>query len=146
MVKALKVNLDKILPFRDPFLLVDELIHYEPEKKVITRKRLTGKEWFLKGHFPGNPIMPGHLIAESMIQTCSLLFGKFGYDKVKDKAFYLAATKARYFSIVRPGDLITITAYPVKVFSMAGIVRAEAYVRRKLIAKAEFSVALKSKK
>lgn len=146
MVSISKKDLKNLLPFKDPFLLIDEVISYVPGKKIVAKKHLTGKEWFLKGHFPGNPIMPGHMIAESMAQTCSLLFAKSGHEEVKDKTFFLASSKARFIKVVRPGDKLVITAHPVKVVSSAAIVKAEVHVRNKLVAKGEFSVAIKKKR
>lgn len=135
--------LKKIIPFAPPFLLIDEVLLYVPGKKIVAKKLLTGKEWFLKGHFPGSPIMPGHMIAESMVQTGLLLFAKSGYEQIRDKIFLLASSKVRFFKVVKPGHKLVITAYPVKVFSKAAVVRAESHVNGKLVAKGEFSVAIK---
>lgn len=143
MIGISKKELRKVLPFKAPFLLIDEVISYEPGEKIVAEKYLTGKEWFLKGHFPKNPIMPGHMIAESMAQACSLLFAKSGYEEIKDKLFLLTSSKASFFNVVRPGDKLIITAYPVKVISTACIVKAEAHVKDRLVARGEFSVAVK---
>jgi len=138
-----EIDLAEILPFRDPFLFLDKLISYDLDsKKLVAEKRITGKEWFFKGHFPGNPIMPGHIIAEAMVQAGSLLFGQLG-EKVKNKIFYLSSSKIRFYRVVKPKDVLRITAYPVKVISYAGIVKSEVYVGKELVAKGEFTLALK---
>ena len=140
VLKPQEVNLKKVLPFRSPFLLIDKLLSYKQDKEIVAEKRVTGKEWFLKGHFPGNPVMPGHLIAEAMAQTCALFF-KNMVEGDKDKIFYLASSKIRFFRIVKPKDRMIIRAYPVRLFSRAGIFKAEVHVKNKLAAKGEFSIA-----
>ena len=65
--------IERILPHRYPFLLVDKIIHLEVEKKVIGVKSVTINEPFFTGHFPGQPVMPGVLILESMAQTGGIL-------------------------------------------------------------------------
>ncbi len=52
-------QIEEILPHREPFLLLDEVVLLEPGSRVIARKRVREDEWYLPGHFPGNPIMPG---------------------------------------------------------------------------------------
>ncbi|MDI6642136.1 MAG: UDP-3-O-acyl-N-acetylglucosamine deacetylase, partial [Elusimicrobiota bacterium] len=67
-------EIKKIIPHREPFLLIDKVIIIEPEKSAIGYKHLTGLEDFFRGHFPGNPIMPGVLIIEALAQTACVLF------------------------------------------------------------------------
>jgi len=64
-----KAEIEAILPHRDPFLLIDEVTELEPGARVVARKLVRPDEWYLKGHFPGRPIMPGVLIVEAMAQT-----------------------------------------------------------------------------
>ncbi len=138
--KPVQIDLKKVLPFRSPFLLIDRILSYKLDRKIVTQKYVTGKEWFLKGHFPGNPVMPGHLIAEAMAQTCALFFKKIAEEK-KEKIFYLSSSKRRFFKVVTPKDRLIITARPVRMFSSAGIFKGEARVRNKLVAKGEFTIA-----
>ena len=64
-----KAEIEAILPHRDPFLLLDEVVELRPGEKVVARKRVRPDEWYLTGHFPGRPIMPGVLIVEAMAQA-----------------------------------------------------------------------------
>ena len=138
--KPRQINIKKVLPFKRPFLLIDKMLSYQPYKKIVTQKYVTGKEWFLKGHFPGRPVMPGHLIAEAMAQTCALFFKRIAEEK-KEKIFYLASSKTRFFKVVTPKDRLIITVRPVRMFSSAGIFKGEVRVRNKLVAKGEFTIA-----
>lgn len=137
--------IEEYLPFRGHSLLLDEVFLYKDGNKVTAKKILTGKELFFKGHFPGNPIMPGHLIAESMAQASAVFFiKKFGkLWTSKQRLFYLASSKMRFFRSVRPKATLNITVYPVKVLFSGGIFKAEAYVSNKLVAKGEFTIAVK---
>ncbi len=135
-------EIKKILPFKEPFLLIDRILEYDENKKIVASKRITGKESFLKGHFPGYPVMPGHLIAEAIAQTCALFF-KREYHSKKKMAYFLASSKSRFLGQVRPNDTMIITARPLKMVSFAGIFKGEARVKDKVVARGEISVAAK---
>ncbi len=88
------VDIERILPHRYPFLLVDEVIELEPEKRIVAIKNLSRNEEFFRGHFPGSELMPGVLQVEALAQTAGLLFSKYfrgdgsmavlvGLDRVK---------------------------------------------------------------
>ena len=62
-------EIEAILPHRPPFLLIDEVVELEPGERVVARKTVRPDEWYLSGHFPGRPVMPGVLIVEAMAQT-----------------------------------------------------------------------------
>ena len=62
-------EIEAILPHREPFLLIDEVLELEPGERVVARKTVRPDEWYLAGHFPGRPVMPGVLIVEAMAQA-----------------------------------------------------------------------------
>ncbi len=62
-------QIEEILPHREPFLLLDEVLELEPGARVVARKTVRADEWYLAGHFPGRPIMPGVLMIEALAQA-----------------------------------------------------------------------------
>lgn len=105
--KVLDINfIQKILPHRYPFLLVDRIIE-AADKKVVGIKNVTINEPFFQGHFPGHPIMPGVLILEAMAQV-----GGVGALSTKDNrgklAYFLTINNAKFRKPVVPGDQLVI--------------------------------------
>ena len=68
-----KEEIERILPHRDPFLLLDEVIELDPGKKVVATRLVRAEDWWFPGHFPERPVMPGVLIVEAMAQSCAVL-------------------------------------------------------------------------
>ena len=105
--KVLDINaIQKILPHRYPFLLVDRILEVS-DKKVIGIKNVTINEPFFQGHFPGHPVMPGVLIIEAMAQV-----GGVGALNIKDNvgklAYFLTINNAKFRKPVVPGDRLVI--------------------------------------
>lgn len=100
--------IQKILPHRYPFLLVDRVVELDKEKKTMAAiKNVTVNEPFFQGHFPGFPCMPGVLQIEIMAQVGGLLMGSL-FDIEGRIAYFLAIDKARFRRVVRPGDVLRI--------------------------------------
>jgi beta-hydroxyacyl-ACP dehydratase FabZ len=137
-------EIQKILPQRYPFLMVDRVIELEPAKKIIAIKNVSFNEEFFSGHFPGKPVMPGVLMIEAMAQAAILLLCA-GKDGALDQSYtyYLGSAKVRFLHPVTPGDQLFITAVPVKVISGIGIVEVTIAVGEKEVCRGEISFSAK---
>lgn len=101
-------DIQKILPHRYPFLLIDGIEEMERWKRIVGIKNVTINEHFFQGHFPGNPIMPGVLIIESMAQTGGLLLLQEVPDREKKLLYFVAIDNARFRRPVVPGDRLRL--------------------------------------
>src|SRR5882724_4992302 len=114
----LDVNeIQKILPHRYPFLFVDAIVEMERLKRVVGIKNVTINESHFQGHFPGQPIMPGVLIIESMAQTGGLLLLQEVPEREKKLLYFVAVDGARLRRPVVPGDQLRVE---MKVISWRG--------------------------
>ena len=138
--KVLDINtIQKILPHRYPFLMVDRIIEIS-EKRAVGIKNVTINEPFFQGHFPGKPIMPGVLIIEAMAQVggCGALNIKSNIGKL---AFFLTINNAKFRRPVVPGDTLRIDVDIMKVKMGIMQVRGVAKVGEELAAEAEMMFA-----
>jgi len=101
-------GIQKILPHRPPFLLVDAIVEMERLKSIVGIKNVTINEDFFRGHFPGKPIMPGVLIVEAMAQTGGVLLLQEVADREKKLLYFVAIDDARFRRPVVPGDQMRI--------------------------------------
>jgi 3-hydroxyacyl-[acyl-carrier-protein] dehydratase len=101
-------DIQKILPHRYPFLLIDGIEEMERWKRIVGIKNVTINEHFFQGHFPGKPIMPGVLIIESMAQTGGLLLLQEVPDRERKLLYFVAIDSARFRRPVVPGDRLRL--------------------------------------
>src|SRR5215472_17586665 len=96
------VGVQKILPHRYPFLLVDQVLEIERLKRIVSIKNVSANENYFQGHFPGKPILPGVLIIEAMAQTGGLLLLSEIPERDKKLFFLAAVDEARFRRPVVP--------------------------------------------
>ena len=131
-------ELKDYLPHREPMLLVDE-IEIDSDGVCHAKYRVKEDEYFCRGHFPGNPIVPGVIQCEIMAQSCALLVK----DEIQGKTtLYTGIDKVRFKNIVKPGDLCEITARPKCRRASIFYCQAELRVNGNICCKGELSFAL----
>ncbi len=128
-----------ILPHRYPFLLIDKVLEFEKDKRLLAVKNVTYNEQFFTGHFPVKPVMPGVMIIEAMAQGTGLLAGASNPESVTDTSIYLfvGVEKARFKKPVGPGDQLQIEVVLTNVKRGIGIYDCVATVDGKVVATAE---------
>lgn len=114
MTEELKLPIDlvgirKLLPHRYPFLLIDRVVGYEPGRRVLCLKNVSGNEPFFQGHFPDKPVMPGVLVIEALAQAGGLLSHLTrGGDACGRLSYLVKVDKAKFSRMVVPGDRLEL--------------------------------------
>lgn len=134
-------EIQKIIPHRYPFLLVDKIVEIEAGKSAVGIKNVSGNEPFFQGHFPGYPVMPGVLIAEALAQVgaCAILAlpenkGKLG--------LFTGINNFKFRKQVKPGDVLTLKTELTAFKRGMGKANATAAVEGKVVASGEISFAI----
>jgi 3-hydroxyacyl-[acyl-carrier-protein] dehydratase len=140
-------GIQRLIPHRQPFLLVDRVVAFEPSKKLVAWKSVTMNEPFFAGHFPGKPVMPGVLILEALAQAAALLaMMSLGPEEAGKLTFLMGIDAARFRRPVIPGDRLELH---VEVTRQKGPVwkqQGTAIVDGQPVAEAEFMAMLKAPK
>ncbi len=134
-------EIEQILPHRDPFLLIDEVLELEPGRRVVARRGVRAEDPWFAGHFPGRPVMPGVLIVEAMAQTgaVAVLVEEGNRGKI---AFFAGIDDCRFKRIVEPGDELTLTCEIDTVRGPIGRGKATAHVGDELAARGTLTFAV----
>jgi 3-hydroxyacyl-[acyl-carrier-protein] dehydratase len=127
------------LPHRYPFLLIDRVLEFERDKRLLALKNVTYNEPFFNGHFPVQPVMPGVLIVEAMAQATGLLAMESDPSTVSETTIYLfvGIDKARFKQQVEPGDQLLLEVIMNKMKRGIGFFSGTASVDGKTVATAE---------
>jgi len=130
-------DIERILPHRYPFLLVDRVDELGPDR-IVARKLVSRNEPHFNGHFPGHPVMPGVLILEALAQAGALLAASIvSFDPAKQVIYFMAIDKARFRKPVVPGDLMALEVTPLRKGGAIWKLRGEAKVDGAVVAEAE---------
>jgi 3-hydroxyacyl-[acyl-carrier-protein] dehydratase len=134
-------QIESILPHREPFLLIDEVLEFEAGKRVVARRTVREDEWYFAGHFPGRPVMPGVLIVEAMAQTgaVAVLAQQENRGKI---AYFAGIDDCRFKRIVEPGDKLELVCEIDRIRGPIGRGKAEARVEGELAARATLTFAV----
>ena len=136
-----KEEIEKIIPQRHPFLMIDEVENYVAGESCTAYKNVREDEYYFKGHFPGNPIMPGVLIVESLAQTGAVAILSMEENKGKN-ALFGGIDKLRFKKQVVPGDTLKLEVKIIKKKGPIGIGEAIATVDGKVAVKGELTFAI----
>ena len=134
-----KAQIEEILPHRDPFLLLDEVLELEPGSRVVARKVVTEED--CAGHFPGNPIMPGVKMVEALAQAgaVAVLVQEENRGKL---ALFAGIDDVRFKRVVRPGEELTLECLLETVRGPIGRGRARATVGGELAVRGTLTFAV----
>ena len=131
----------KIIPQRPPILMIDKVEELVPGESCVAYKNVCVNEPFFEGHFPGNPIMPGVIIVESLAQTGAVAILSKEENKGRN-ALFGGIDKLRFKKQVLPGDVLKLEVKIIKQKGPIGVGEAIATVDGKVVAKGELTFAI----
>lgn len=131
----------EVIPHRDPFLLIDEVLEMEVGTKIKARKYIKEDDFWFKGHFPEKPVVPGVLMVEMLAQAGAVCI--LSKDEYKGKiAFFGSIDKAKFRKMVVPGDILDLEVEIIKIKGPVGVGKAIATVDGKKAVSCEISFAI----
>lgn len=144
------VEIQKILPHRYPFLLIDRVVDFVPMSSIEAYKNVTIGEQIFQGHFPDHPIYPGVMIIEGMAQAGGVLAFKSldeaSQEATKDKVIYfMSIDNCKFRHPVKPGDKLVYKLSVLKHRGNIWVLDGKAYVDDKLVTEAELKAMIVDK-
>lgn len=136
MDNLINKDITELLPHRKPFLFIDRIISIEGVNKIVAEKKVNKDEDYLKGHFPGRPIVPGVLILESMAQASGII-SAYSTGESKDVYFLSRISDIKFKHPVLPGDTLIIKAEVLGRFGQAVKTYSCCQVNGKVVAEGE---------
>ena len=131
-------EIQKLLPHRAPFLLVDRIVELDVDH-VVGIKNVTINEPFFAGHFPGHPIMPGVLIVEALAQAGAVMAMRSAeFDPATQVVYFMALDKVKFRKPVVPGDQLRLEVVPLRKGSSIWKMQGKAIVDGEVACEAEF--------
>ncbi len=136
------LEIQKWLPHRYPFLLIDKVLDLVPDSFIVAQKNVTINEHFFEGHFPNKPVMPGVLICEAMAQSAAV-FARYSEPVLlKEKNLYLVgADNFKWKKMVMPGDVLTLTMRSVRKRNPLWVMEGDVMVDGTLVASGTITAA-----
>ena len=136
------LEIQKWLPHRYPFLLIDKILDLVPDSYIVAQKNVTINEHFFEGHFPNKPVMPGVLICEAMAQAAAV-FARYSEPVLlKDKNLFLVgADSFKWKKMVMPGDVLTLTMRSVRKRNPLWVMEGDVVVDGTLVASGTITAA-----
>lgn len=131
----------RILPHREPFILVDRVLSLEPRRRIRCLKSISGADPVFAWHFPSQALFPGAFLLEAMAQATLLVFIAGTPEPDTTRSYVLGRADVRWLTPVRPGDRVELRAEVEKAASTGSIVRCEARVEGRCVARARLIVA-----
>lgn len=141
MVLLNREQIKEIIPQREPFLMIDEVVGLEPGRKCIARKYLTEDDFWVPGHFPGMPVTPAVMTIEMLAQTGAVCIGSTEQYRGK-VALFAKIDKAKFRRQLLPGDTVLLEMEIIKLRSTVGVGRAKAMAGGEVAVTAELTFAL----
>jgi 3-hydroxyacyl-[acyl-carrier-protein] dehydratase len=128
-----RAGIEALIPHRPPFLLIDRVTELEPGKRAVAEHTFSGDEWYQAGHFPGNPIVPGVILTESMAQTATVMAMALP-DYREGLGLFAGIEEMRFKRIVKPGDTGRFVAVVDKMRRGFARVNVQTFVGEELAA------------
>lgn len=141
MTQLTQEEIKEIIPHRDPFLLLDEIVELEPGQRAVALRHVSLDEDYFRGHFPGNPIMPGVLQVEALAQAGAVAALSLPENKGR-LVLFAGIDGVRFKRIVKPGETLRLEVEMTKMRGAIGKGEARATVDGELVCKATLTFAI----